>query len=373
MPFFSTKFNSFGIDISDGSLKLVEAQKTFKGTSIKAWNTSKLNSELIQNGEIQDTKKVALEIKKLVQGARGKVSTDYVVSVLPESKTFIKLLKLNKPKKIKGKLSNYQIHELINKELPNHIPVEIEDLQYDFQLIAKSDKTLKILVGAVQKDIVRQYIEALSYAGLKIAALEIESQSIVRAIFKNHKITKPIFHNLPIKKENTEDNQLIIIIDLGANRSSLIFWHQKTIQFTSTLDISGNKITRKIAKKLNMGNEKAEKAKHVCGLDKKKAKGEISNIILESFDGLIDEIEKNINYYKKTTNIELKDAKILLTGGGSNLTGLLEFIKQKTKAQVELADPLINLNLERNIIPKKYNSSLTSAIGLSLRHIIEDV
>ena len=99
----------------------------------------------------------------------------------------------------------------------------------------------------------------------------------------------------------------------------------------------------------------------------------ISNIILESFNGLLDEIERNINYYKKTTPIDLKETKILLAGGGANLTGLTEFVKQKTEAQVELANPSINLNLEKNIIPKKYTAGLTSAIGLSLRHIIEDV
>ncbi|MFH1610766.1 MAG: type IV pilus assembly protein PilM [Patescibacteria group bacterium] len=375
MAFFSTKFNSFGLDISDGTLKLVECDKSFKGTAVKAWGVSKLDPELIENGEIRDTKKVAMEIKKLVKEARGKVGTNYVVSVLPESKTFIKLLKLKKPK-TRGKLSNDQIQSLINNELPNHIPVEIEDLQYDFQLIGKSDETLKILVGAVQKDIVKQYVEALSFAELKITALEIEAQSIVRAIFKDHKITKPIFHNLPTrknKKHKTNNNQLTIIVDLGANRSSLIFWHRKAIQFTSTLEISGNRITKKIAKKLNMSHEKAEKAKHVCGLDNKKAKGEIANLILEPFDNLLDEINKNINYYKRTTPIDLKETKILLAGGGSNLTGLTEFIKQKTKAQVELANPLTNLNLEKNIIPTKHIAGLTSAIGLSLRHIIEDI
>lgn len=375
MPFFSTKFNSFGLDISDGALKLVESEKKLKGTSVRAWNISKLNPELIKNGEIQDTKKVALEIKKLIKGVRGNLSTDYVVSVLPESKTFIKLLKLKNPH-TKGKLNNEHIEQLIEEELPNHVPVEIEELQYDFQIIGKSDKTLKVLVGGVPKDIVKQYIEALSFAELKIAALEIEAQSIVRAVFKDHKIIKPVFHNLPIKKKNKkheDDDKLTIVVDLGANRSSLIFWHQKAIQFTSTLEISGNQITETIAKKLNMSHEKAEKAKHVCGLDTKKAKGEISDLIKVAFENLLDEIKKNVNYYKKTSSIELKNTKILLAGGGSNLTGLTDFIQNKIKAHVELADPLINLGLENNIIPGKHAAGLTSAIGLSLRHVVEDL
>ncbi|MFH1456874.1 MAG: type IV pilus assembly protein PilM [Patescibacteria group bacterium] len=375
MAFFKTQFNSFGLDISDGSLKLISINKNLKGVAVNSWGIKKLTTGLICKGEIQDTDKLATEIKNLIKEARGKTLTPYVVSVLPESKTFIKLFHIQRPK---GKLTEDAIKNSINQELPNHIPVELENLKYDFQIIHKNQEFLKILVGAVPKNIVQQYIETLTKAGLKILALEIEAQSITRAIFEDNYI-KNIIHfdlkklkfkkNKPLPETNNE--KLTIIADLGANRSSLIFWHKGTIQFTSTLEISGNEITNTIAKKLNMSFEKAEKAKIVCGLDNKKGKGEVFDIISKFFEDLVQDIAKNLKYYSQNNTISLKDVKILLSGGSSCMLGLENFIKKQTQSYVTVANPKINLDPKQNIIPEKYTAGFASAIGLALRHLIE--
>ena len=359
MAFFRTQFSSFGLDISDGALKLASVNKNFRGVAINGWGIKKLPSGLIHKGEIQNTDKVATEIKNLINEVRGKIKTHYVVSVLPESKTFIKLLHIPKPQ---DKLNESIIKKSINQELPKHIPVELKNLEYDFQIIRKGSESLEILVGAVPKNIVEQYIETLTKANLKIMALEIEAQAIARAIFPNNYI----------KKILPNQEKLTIIIDLGASRSSLIFWHKGIIQFTSTLEISGNQITETIAKKLNMSFEKADKAKIVCGLDNKKGKGEVFDIISKSFEDLIDEIIKNLKYYSRNNNLSLKDAKILISGGGSCMLGLENFIKKHTQSEVDIADPQINLSRGQDAIPKKNIAGFASAIGLALRHLIEE-
>jgi len=142
MAFFRTQFSSFGLDISDGALKLASVNKNFRGVAINGWGIKKLPSGLIHKGEIQNTDKVATEIKNLINEARGKIKTPYVVSVLPESKTFIKLLHIPKPQdKLNESIIKKSIPEISNKELDTIEITGINTLLFNFtddsQIITK--------------------------------------------------------------------------------------------------------------------------------------------------------------------------------------------------------------------------------------------
>mgnify|MGYP000956161865 CR=1 FL=1 len=131
MAFLSTQFNSFGLDISDNSLKLVESAKKIKGSSLKAWSHIDLEPGIIEKGIIYEPDKLSQKIRDLVLSSKGNLDTDHVVAVLPETKTFIKLLKVDPNITIKTPVS--EIKQTINAELTKHIPLDIESLHYDFQ------------------------------------------------------------------------------------------------------------------------------------------------------------------------------------------------------------------------------------------------
>ena len=172
----------FGLDISDLSLKAVEIRQKGNKTFIGTISMLSLAPGLIEEGSIKDKKKVAAALNNLISKAKYKFETKYVVLSLPEPKTFIKVIEIANKEMGEDKTS-----QLIKKELPRHIPIDIEEVQIDWQIIEKNKQKTKFLVGAVPKNIVEEYLNLCTAAGLEAVALEIEALAIQRAVMPQFK------------------------------------------------------------------------------------------------------------------------------------------------------------------------------------------
>jgi len=95
MSFFTLK-HSFGLDISDYSVEILELSNKNK---VIAFNRIILEPGIIKNGLILEKKLLVEKLKKLI--AKTHLSTNQVVLCLPESKVFIHIFKI--PKGLKGK------------------------------------------------------------------------------------------------------------------------------------------------------------------------------------------------------------------------------------------------------------------------------
>lgn len=333
----------FGIDISDRTLRLVQLNKNGKKKFITSYNELALSAGVIVNGEIINEKSLIDSIKKLIKDAR-KLNGKKVISVLPETKTFIKVIKVKTPED----QNSYQ--QLINDEVVNHIPMDLEEIYLDWQIIEKKNDATKILIGAATKNTVNSYFSVLEKSGLSPYVLEIEAAAIIRSL---------------VAKDDTKPK---IIIDFGAARSSLIIYDHETIQFTVSLPISGNNITETIAKTLNLDNAKAEEAKIVCGLDPARCEGALLKILLKPIDDIGKHIKKSLVFYKSNFADASAIEEIILCGGGSNFIGIDKVLSEKTGLPVKIGDPLLKLKNGRRIsIAKDKKLSYTTAIGLALR------
>ncbi|NUM25167.1 MAG: type IV pilus assembly protein PilM [Candidatus Buchananbacteria bacterium] len=333
----------FSIDISDGALRLIQLNKKGKKNIITSYNELALPAGVITNGEITDEKKLIELIKKLTKTAR-RLNGRKVISVLPETKTFIKVIEIKTPED----KNSYQ--QLVNDEIVNHIPMALEEIYLDWQIIEKKPDTTKILIGAAAKNIVESYFLALEKSGLSPYILEIESAAIIRSLIDKNDI-KPR-----------------IIIDFGAARSSLIIYDHGTVQFTVSLPISGNNITETIEKTLKLDHNKAEEAKIVCGLDPQRCEGALLKILLKPIDDISKHIKKSLIFYKSNFSEASEIAEIILCGGGSNFIGIDKVIAQKLNLPVAIGNPMIKIkNDKKGSIPKERILSYTTAIGLALR------
>lgn len=340
-----------GLDISDLSLKAVQIQKKARINTIRALNWQAVPAGLIEEGVIKDEDKIAKLIRRVIEKSTDKFTTQYAAISLPEPKTFIKLIDIAS-KKIEG----HKIRDLIRKELPRHIPIDINEMQIDWQEVNNGHKYRKFLVAAVPKTIVEEYVKVCNMAGIEVVALEVEAQAIERAI-------------LP-RVKNKDSEGVKIILDLGASRTSIILLDRGMIQFANSIaNLSGEKITEKIMEKKNLSHDKAEKAKLICGSSPKKCKGVILEIINEAIDELVKEIINAINFYQDHFAGQTKDLQIILCGGGANMNNIDKTLEEKLKRKIVIADPLANISSE---LPKKVGNieAYTTAIGLALRNII---
>lgn len=375
---FSTKKTSLGLDISDKKLKLVQLKLAKNKIKIQALNKIEMPAGVIIEGEIKNKEALINHIKKLVdKPSFGSITTNEVVACLPSTKTFVKLIKIEK--------GPNHLDKIIETEIEKHIPYQSKEVYFDWQLISESANDYQVLIGASPKTTVNQYLEAFKRANLDIAALEIEACSICRSLLPEEN-----------KKNLGQSSKNYCIIDIGANRSNLMIYAKKTIVLALSIPISGQEITNKISKTLEIDEEQAEKAKIICGLDKTQAHGIISDILSEMIVDLISKIENTINFYEAHYPNFGKIDEILLTGGGSNIRNLYNIISEKTSYQTIEADSFTNIDENQNIkdesfiekhnlnlkdiakikdnnkVTIKQNASRTfsTAIGLALRNFL---
>lgn len=352
---FKLESQSFGLDISDLSLKIIKLEKTGEGLRLSSFGETRIPPGIIEGGEVKKAENLAEIIKKSLKEVKGKkIKTKYVISSLPEEKSFLDILQI-------PIMKEEEIENAVRFEAENHIPLKLDDVYFDFekiQPISKQKRYQEILIAATPRDIVDPYFKALEQAGLRPLALEIESLAIVRALIKKDALTGPL-----------------LIIDFGETRTSFIIFSGKSLRFTSTIPISSQALTESISKSLKVSAKKAEKLKREEGLEGEK---EIFEAIIPALTDLAEQIKIYLKYYRSHApkNQILTNGKklerILLCGGGANLKGLIGFLSSTLKVRVELGNPWANILKEtvKEVPELSFEKSLayTSALGLALRN-----
>lgn len=349
--FFRSHQTALGLDISDRSLKAVQLKRNLKGRwELQALSNCELPPTIFDDGEIKDSAGLTTAITELLAKPQiGSFNTHYATVCLPETKTFIKMIDI-------PPMPAEEISQAIKWEAEHHIPIPIDETYWDWQQInqtAPANNRQLILLAVVPKNIVETYTQAVSKAKLIPLAMEVEAVPIVRSL-------------LPLTNE-TPPKSATMIIDIGATRTSLIVVDLNSIQFTVSLPISGRRLTETIANSLKLSESQAEKAKIICGLDPKKCRGAIGEILHQMMNDLVNRIREAITFYREHFPQGNKIEEILLCGGGSNFKFIDKYLSTKLQIAVKRGDPWLNLAPSPSPLKLTELISYTTAIGLAMR------
>ncbi|MFH1671341.1 MAG: type IV pilus assembly protein PilM [Candidatus Portnoybacteria bacterium] len=361
--FLNLKPKSFGLDISDLSLKISKLEKKGEGFDLVSFGDFPIKPGLIKDGEIRKEKEVAKIIRQSLDKVHGKkINEKNVIVSLPEKKAFLQVIQM-------PLISKDDLKSAVIYEAENYIPMPIEDVYLDSQIIPSTQTRpdhYDVLIVALPKKIVETYISCLQMAGLIPTVLEIESLSIARALIKNERTDFPL-----------------LIIDLGETRTSFIIYSGGSIRFTASIPISSQLFDEAISQTLKVDSQEAKKLKIKYGLHKETKNGKmVFEALVPSVTDLLEQIKIYLDYYKNHTSHEHLNSnikgvkKVLLCGGGSNLEGLSNFLSKELKMPVEFGNPWVNILPKNKIKIAKMSLerslSFASSLGLSLRGVKEE-
>ncbi len=377
LDFLTLKHETFGLDISNLSLKIVKLKKRGKFLRLASFEEAEISPGMIKKGEIQDEESLVKIIKETLSKVKGeKLRTKYVVVSLPEERSFSQVIQM-------PKMKEEELKSAVQFEAENYIPLPIDEVYLDFQVIRPVYNHLDhldILITALPKKTVDSYVHCLKKAGLIPQVLEVESQAIARALVKNETSRVPL-----------------LLIDFGKSNTSFILFSGYSIRFTCSLPISSHQLTQAISQALKVDLKQAEKLKMKYDL-KKREKDAQSEKILQAMTpvltDLIKQTKEYLSFYRTHSSHEHlsppKKAearpqagrsdgkgvkKILLCGGGANLKGFTDFLSQELKIPVEIGSPWVNILAKSQKkapqLSQEKSLSYTTALGLALRGIKE--
>lgn len=336
--------NLFGLDISQQALRLVQVKKRGKKLALSAYGEVAVPAGAIANGEVVSGDPLVGAIGKLLKSAHGdKVTTRNVVTVLPEQKTFIKVITIAVD-------STAPLVDRIRDEARNHIPLNLDEAYFDWQLLRQNGRTASVLIGVAPQPIVDSYLAVLERAGLVVHALEIEAAAITRSLLGNN------------------ENRTTMVIDFGAIRTGLIIYSNNAVSFTTSLPISGNGITKTITETLKIDPKKAEEAKILCGLDPTKCEGALRKVLTSAINALVTHIKRTVTFYQTSFIDQPAISGVVLCGGGANILSLDTMLAEKLKLPVTIGTPAVHLTAASKVaVPPQRLLSYTTAIGTALR------
>ncbi len=338
-----------GIDISDRSIKMVQ-KSNVGGDPVQSFCWHVIEEGVIERGIIMEPKKLSQALVQTFKRCHLAVDTDdAVVASIPETQSFLRVIEM-------PDMTDEETDEGVRWEVAQHIPFGLENVYIDWQPIPCGHQSAKgireVLVGAAQKKVVDPLLVVLKELDLDVAALELESQAIVRALISPELQTK----------------QGILVVDLGGSATNVIIHDHGAMRFTASLQHGVRRIAEALPAKDKEGlivptNEDFEP--------------ELARRVAEAMrpaqEELVMEIKGIVEFYN---GIDAKHevTEILLTGGGSNYPGLDRVVaKYFDDVHVQRGNPWANIlpHSQMSKVPMSLKESVhfSTAIGLALRKI----
>jgi type IV pilus assembly protein PilM len=361
LEFLNIHPSAFGIDISDLSIKVAQLKKSKGGFSLSSFGEFPVAPGVIERGQVKKEEELADILKQVRFKVQGKnIKTPYVVASLPEEQAFLQVIQL-------PRMSKDELESAVRFEAENYIPYSLDTMEIDFEQIVPAVDHLNhadVLLAALPKATVGSYAAALKTAGLIPLALEIESSAVARALVQNETAPVPV-----------------LIVDLGATRTSFIVFAGYSLRFTASIAISSSMLSQSIAESLHVGLKEAEALKVQYGLEDSSLESgkEVFKALLPPLTDLVEQIKKHISYYESHAGHEHLERpvstiqKIILCGGGASLKGIAQFLVKALRKEVGIGNPWVNIlpTPLRELPPLSFAESLryTTAFGLALRAV----
>lgn len=344
------KPKGFGLETEDRSIKAFMIEKKQKGKCrVLSCGMKVLKRGIIQDGQVVDAESLASEIKELLKSTKPHpIKSKSVVFSVPESKSFIRTITI-------PKMEKDEAEEAIKWETEANIPIAVDRVYLDWQVVEEHGENNEILVTAVPKEIIDKYSEAMKLAGLDILAVEVDIIATVRSLAGGQDFSK----------------NPVAIVDLGEDKTSLAISKNQVPYFTSSLPMGGNTFTDALQKGLGVSYERAEELKLKYGLGKMREDDTLYKIYNPIIENLAIEMEKSIRFYEDSINTKEKVQRIILSGGGSLLRDMVGYLALRTKKEVVIGDAMQNFTLPSDFSKEARRglAPFATAVGLAERAI----
>ncbi len=337
-----------GLDIGFSLIKIVALSKDRNGSKLVSLGTIPSPQPGIISDADTDLENLANTIKRLLTAVG--ISEKEAVVALPESRVFTRVID-DLPY-----LTDDELSSVIRYAAEEFIPMSLADVNLNWQVLMRSEKKGKdsktvVLVIASPKREVSRYLRVLEMAGLQPKALETEIIAITRSLVGNNPFSP-----------NT------LIMQLGSQTTDFAAVSKGLIWFTRSIATGGMALTRALSQHFNFEINQAEQYKKIYGVLEDQLEGKVFEVLKPFIDLIAGEAKRVIQAFEtKYPSNPIK--RVVLSGGGAKMPGLVIYLANILGLEVQEADPWYSIVKNQALIVKLAQdaSSYSVAVGLELR------
>ena len=349
-----------GLDIGTTAVKIIILKEGTNGMAVVDYRIEEfpLSTEKKENVPLEMTLEVLRKSLNEINIKKHKI-----ISVISGQRVSVRRVMVpNMPKE--------ELLEAIKWEAKEHIPFPVDNAVVDYQALGevtdKGVKKLELLVVAVEKFVIDQHLSLLQN-------VQIRPQSITVAPFALREILK--------RNDYLKEGESLAVVNTGAEATTINIFFGENLVFNREIPLGGNTITRSMVGTLisdsgqvELDINQADILKKDWGIPDDKNPQQltpeinsmqIAPLVRPVLERLANEIRRSLDYYREESRGK-RVIKVVLLGGNAELKGLPEFLKIALGMEVEITQPLRNLQIEMSDEKKRELEQLSPRLSIAV-------
>lgn len=307
----------FGLDIGSDSIKAIQLKSHKNHTwTVECYGMYPNTKGTIKEGVIVDTKKVAVNIDKLLSShIVGNLSAERASLSVPISRVYTRALNL-------PAMNHKDLDQVVQTEVEQSFPRSLDELYIDYEIVQEDNENIEIQLVAVPREIADSYLEVCRLLKLETVVIETNIQASARLVNKI---------------ENVNAEQPFFIVDVGG-RSIDVGAFDRSLRVTGTIDEGGETLTSAISKVLKIDENQAHLFKTIYGLNLSSKQDKIGKAVAPILQKVVQEIRKMDRFYQERVSHKAI-GQIILTGGGANMPGISDYLTNELRIPTRVCAP----------------------------------
>ena len=338
---FYKKKPIIGLEFSRTGLRVASIDR--EKMQVEGYGSIELDPSKVSDDLSASREYIIQKLNKLYsEKITGKLDSKRIILGIPTIKTFARTFTLPSDQESK-------IKSAVDLEAEQYIPMPLENLYIDYQIINRAKDSLTVLMCAVPKKYIDDLIDILEGFGFEIALIE-----------------PSIYASARLLESTKEGGMPTVVIDIGPGDTDIAVF-DGVVRVTGGLNMGGNTFTLEIAKKMDLTLENAHQLKVLSGLSPGPRQAKVSAALRQPLLKMVDETKRIMRFYVDRFPDAAKLEQVIIVGSGSNVPGLGEFFTNELIMPARVASPWRSLNFSGNSQPtQSIRSRLATASGLGL-------
>ncbi len=310
------KKSTIGVDLGSHQIKVVQVQKHGDTWKITKCASAPTPAETIKDGVVMAPEALGAALKELLKEAGISATTAHIAAA--GGSVFVRPVPF-------PKMKEDALRKSIRIEASRYVPGSVDESFIEFEILGSIDESrMNVLIVAAPKDIVQTRIRACEAAGLEVDGVDVEMFALYRALFET-------------SEDLDTSSSTLALIDIGAASTTISVIHGGVFAMTRSIPNGARLLTEALQSYFKLEAADAESGKSQLDVrDLLEESGPRENpplrVLQPHIDELVREIRRSLNYFQSQQS-EGADArkieKLVITGGGSKLIGLADYLAAK--------------------------------------------
>ncbi|TLM99256.1 MAG: type IV pilus assembly protein PilM [Actinobacteria bacterium] len=355
-----------GLDIGTDFVRAARIKPSGSGFQLIGYGRTPMPYGAVVEGEIVDAQAAGAAIASLWKQS-GFHSKEVAVGVANQ-KVVVRLIDL--PFMEKDELAG-----AIQYQAQDYIPIPVEEAILSFEVIGDymtpaDEHMMEVLLVAASRDMIQSTVATVDAAGLKLDRIDLTAFALVRALLGMDSEVLP----------DDDGSGATGLIHITSGLTNIVIVERGVPRFTRVSALAGKQFTQAIANVMNLTYDEAEDLKikvglpgmdglptSFAGVDAETAASAQQALERET-NRFIGEVRRSLDYYLTQATQVRTIKRIVLTGSGSMLRNLPNYLEKGLQTDIILGDPLARIvvsgGVEAGVIADRMGCA--PAVGLAL-------